>query len=293
MLKELSMGHLDSPPRVSVIMAARNSEGTIIASVLSLQRQTMTAWELVVIDDASSDRTSLIVSSLATNDSRISLRKNLVQTGTGHARALGVKLANAPIVAFLDSDDLWLPHRLEEIVDFMESDGHSWVHSAFQYLRVDGSLSKIVQSRSTENTKEILGSNPIALSTVLIERDRYPHDLQFILSRGQDWQTWVHLASTGLYCEFFASPGVIYRIRHGSVSSNKLLAAQTRLRTLLVLNLGPARTLTSYLKYLGGSTHKYLQRFKRETDNPGIVKFVADLEQESINLRNKILSNHV
>lgn len=272
-------------------MAAQNSEHTIVTSVLSLQRQTLPEWELIVVDDASSDHTSQLLQSLSHDDPRIVIAKNATRSGTGASRAAGVHLARAPIVAFLDSDDLWLPNRLKEALAFMESHDYRWVHSAFQYLHPSGRLSDVVMSRRSSSFKTILGTNPIALSSALLRREEFPMDLSYRFSTGQDWQMWVRLAATGLTPQFLESPGVIYRLRADSLSGKKLHAARQRLKTILTLGLGPVVTLTSYMNYLVGSTQRLMRRFKLSKDSAHLSEFVEALEQSSRTLRANILSN--
>lgn len=280
-----------SSPRVSVIMPARNSEETIVSSLLSLQGQTVQSWELIVVDDASSDRTSELVKHFMKNDSRIRVISKRVGAGSGFARADGVRSAKAPIVAFLDSDDLWLPPHLDKALAFMETKGYRWVHTGFQYLRPHGQISQPISSTTIKGRMDLLGPNPVTLSTVLLRRDDFPLSLSYPFSTGQDWQVWVYLSSQGLTCEFFGNAAVIYRVGYPSVSSNKLNAALQRLKAMLALELGALVTGASYTKYLYGSAPRFMRRFVPAEDGGHTRKLVELLEQRSRGLRANILSD--
>jgi glycosyltransferase involved in cell wall biosynthesis len=100
-------------PRVSVVMAARNAEATIKASLRSLQRQTLQDWECLLVDDDSSDATVALAAELAAQDSRIRLLPAAqAQAGVVAACNRGARLARAPTVAILDADDLAHRKRL-------------------------------------------------------------------------------------------------------------------------------------------------------------------------------------
>ncbi len=98
-------------PAISVIMPAYNASQTIAASIESLKSQTLQNWELIVVDDGSSDDTSQIALALAQQDPRICVVQR-PNSGPSIARNRGVDLARADVLAFLDADDFWAPERL-------------------------------------------------------------------------------------------------------------------------------------------------------------------------------------
>ena len=99
---------------VSVIMPAYNSEVFISESIQSVINQTYPNWELLVIDDASSDSTKKIAEKFSSEDSRIRFFQNSSNSGTHHSRNRGIKAASGDFIAFLDADDLWKPEKLEK-----------------------------------------------------------------------------------------------------------------------------------------------------------------------------------
>ena len=98
-------------PRVSVVMAAKNYGRFLAEAVESVLAQTFTDWELLIIDDGSSDDTTLVAARFA--DSRIRCVKS-DRLGQSRAKNLGIDLARGEFIAFLDADDAWLPTKLEK-----------------------------------------------------------------------------------------------------------------------------------------------------------------------------------
>lgn len=111
----------DSAPTVSVIMAARNASETIAVALASVSSQTLTSWELIVVDDASTDDTSSVVRRHAQSDPRIRLLNVTTQSGPGAARNLALEAARGHWVTVLDADDNYHHERLERLVRAAEA----------------------------------------------------------------------------------------------------------------------------------------------------------------------------
>lgn len=108
---------MNNNPAVSIIMPAYNAEKMIAESIQSVVNQTYTDWELIVINDGSNDNTSTIVSMY--NDPRIILLEQQ-NSGVAEARNNGIRNAHGKMIAFLDSDDLWLATKLEKFMSYVE-----------------------------------------------------------------------------------------------------------------------------------------------------------------------------
>ena len=105
---------------VSVIMPAFNSERYIVESIESILNQTYRNIELLITDDASEDNTISIIKSYAQKDSRVKAFFLKGNTGAGSARNNSIKHAKGRYIAFCDSDDVWLPEKLEKQIRFMQ-----------------------------------------------------------------------------------------------------------------------------------------------------------------------------
>ncbi len=119
---------------VSILTPSFNSAPFIAAAIASVQAQTHTDWELIIIDDASSDETVAIVKALAQNDSRIQCIALPKNQGTGVARNTGLQVAKGRYIAFLDADDLWKPNKLATQIEFMKKQQLAFTYSFYDCI---------------------------------------------------------------------------------------------------------------------------------------------------------------
>src|SRR5688572_3090637 len=113
---------------VSVIMPAYNSGRFLAESVRSVQAQTFGGWELIIVDDGSTDDTAAVARGFAESDARVRYVAR-ANGGQAAARNTGLGEARGPLVAFLDSDDLWLPGKLEAQLGVLERTGVDLVYT--------------------------------------------------------------------------------------------------------------------------------------------------------------------
>lgn len=118
---------------VSVIMPSWNTAGFIAESIRSVIDQTYTKWELIIVDDCSTDNTDEVVASF--HDDRIRYFKNEKNMGAALTRNRALREARGEWIAFLDSDDLWKPKKLENQLAFMKENGY--VFSYHEYEKID------------------------------------------------------------------------------------------------------------------------------------------------------------
>ncbi|MBO3023694.1 glycosyltransferase family 2 protein, partial [Providencia rettgeri] len=114
--------------KVAIIMPAHNAERTIKKSIESILNQTFPDFILYIINDASTDNTKSII--LNFSDPRIVYLENEYNMGVASSRNKGIKLSNSQYIAFLDSDDLWLPEKLQKQITYLE-DGWNVVNSNY------------------------------------------------------------------------------------------------------------------------------------------------------------------
>ena len=118
---------------VSIIMPSWNTARFIRESIASVRNQTYTNWELLIVDDCSTDSTDEIVASYS--DERIRYFKNEKNSGAALTRNRAMREARGEWIAFLDSDDLWAPHKLERQLQFMKE--NNYVFSYHEYVKID------------------------------------------------------------------------------------------------------------------------------------------------------------
>ena len=123
---------------VSVIMPSYKCGRFIKESIESIQAQTYNNWELIVVDDCSDDGTINLVQGLMDHDSRIKIYQNKTNSGAAITRNNALKLAKGRWIAFLDSDDLWLPDKLEHQIKFMEDNGYHFSYHEYTEINEEG-----------------------------------------------------------------------------------------------------------------------------------------------------------
>lgn len=216
-------------PLVSIVMPAFNSERYIQSAVDSVIMQTLTDWELFIIDDGSSDRTYEIVQNLSEGDSRIHVLRNTENCGAAYSRNEAFSCCCGKYIALLDSDDLWYPSKLEKQVSFAEEKHADIV--CCSYAMIDEAGVKrypdfIVPSYI--DFESMLRCSSISCSTALIRREtatgyRFPIDMYH-----EDLAYWLLLLKNGAIAIGMPEVLAAYRVTPGSRASNKLRSATNR-----------------------------------------------------------------
>ena len=153
-------------------MPAYNSAFTIAESIESVIAQTFTDWELLIIDDGSNDDTRNIAEIYAKADSRITLFELSTNQGVAAARNHGMRHAKGSWLAFLDSDDLWHPEKLERQLAFACKEKASITYTATAYIDKNGQPMKYIQKVIPALTlRQLLRKNIMTCSSVMVKRE--------------------------------------------------------------------------------------------------------------------------
>ncbi len=162
-------------PQVSVIMAARNEEHRVGLAISSVFLQTLTDWQLVVVDDASADRTASVLRMFARADPRVEILPSPTNLGRAAARNWAIEQSRADLIAILDADDLMLPQRLQRQVDFMSqhADVGMLGTGAYYVLWPGGPVKRIVPPGDDSAIRHRLeqGSMPFVHPSMLFRRE--------------------------------------------------------------------------------------------------------------------------
>lgn len=245
-------------PKISVIMPAYNAAMYIGEAILSVMVQTVPDWELLVIDDHSSDETVAIVERLALQDSRIRLiRRDTNSGGAAKVRNQGLELSRGEFVAFLDSDDVWLPEKLErQLSAIADAD---LCYTSYQVIGADGAAAKpdyLVPDAVT--FESMLRENVIGCSTVLLRGDlarSHPFNTDFY---HEDYILWLTLLQEG--CRAVGCREVLSKWRYieTSRSFNKGQSAKNRWRIYRdYLKLPLLQSIRAFCAYALAGLKKY------------------------------------
>lgn len=207
---------------VSVIMPAHNAADTLAASMDSVLSQTYPEWELLVIDDASTDETRDIAEKYAEKDKRIRYMHQEQNQGVATARNCGIDAARGRYLAFLDSDDLWMPEKLEKQVAFMQSSGIAFSYHWYSQFIDDPIYPKrLIKTKKKVDYEELLQGNDIGCLTVMLNREKLP-EFQMKRQYHEDYICWLDLLKGGVIAYSLAENLALYRLSRGSLSGNKL-----------------------------------------------------------------------
>lgn len=162
---------MTNTPRVSVVITAFNRAGTIARAIDSVMAQTVDDFEIIVVDDASTDETAMVVEGL--RNPKVRLIRNAVNKGIGGAKNVGVGAARGEYIAFLDSDDEWLPNKLQRQLAEFAADpaGPPLSFHAFWVHRMD--TGKVVLRRPRKYgtwLRSILLGETFSLGSTLLAR---------------------------------------------------------------------------------------------------------------------------
>lgn len=215
-------------PTVSVIMPARNTARWIGDAISSVRSQTFSDWELLVVDDASTDSTESEVRKAAEESfgSRIHLTVLPSHSGAAAARNHAITRARGLWLAFLDSDDCWHPRKLETMLDFADHHGSAFVFHAFEVIDRDGlALGLRRPAPSSVKYDDLLRLCPINCSTAMYNTEKVGKLLMPNFRLRQDLAYWLKVLRRTEIAFGLDETLAFYRIRPDSLSRNKLRAA--------------------------------------------------------------------
>ena len=210
---------------ISIITPSYNSEPYIEDCISSVLNQTYTNWELLIIDDGSTDNSRQIIERFANFERRIKpifLEKNI---GAAAARNLALENCCSSYIAFLDSDDLWLPTKLDVQLRFMKENNYDFTFSSYNVVSENGK--NIISKISAPNKisyNQYLKNTIIGCLTVMINKDKFKSVKMPCLRSSHDMALWLNLLRDGRYAYGLNDCLANYRVVKTSNSSNKFKA---------------------------------------------------------------------
>lgn len=243
---------------VSIVMPAYNAEPFIDAAIHSVVAQTHPHWELLIVDDGCTDGTPAIIRAWAQKDSRIKPLRTSGRTGVANARSVAIDAATGDFIAFLDSDDMWVPQKLRSQLAFMQERSSVFSFTAYKKMDMQGQIGHdVIEVPETVRYNDLLKSNHIGCLTAMLDRRFFENTEVPRLGRREDYRLWLNVLRGPVVHEDYSmwlkllrpvrrgstdstsrrqqilahglnEPLAFYRCGKASLSSNKLKAAASQ-----------------------------------------------------------------
>lgn len=207
---------------VSILTPTYNTEKFIRSTIESAQNQTYTNWEMILVDDASTDNTITIIEEFVKKDSRIKLFKLPQNQGNGFARNAALEKATGKYIAYLDADDLWFPEKLEKQIQFLKANNLHFTFSFYDSIDEEGyDLNRRVESPNPLTYKQLFFCNYVGNLTAIYDVDYFGKIILETSQKRQDWRIWLTILKQIKIAKPVPESLAFYRIRKDSVSSSK------------------------------------------------------------------------
>ena len=249
-------------PIVSVIMPTHNDVRFLTRAIDSVISQSFKDWELLVVDDGSTDDTPTVIAEYAKRDKRIRpFRIDVASGSPTKPRNIGIENATGRYIAFLDSDDLWLPTKLEHQMDvFQEKSDSIMVFSNYKKISEDGEQHKYpIIAPSVLSYNDLLKGNAMGCLTITYDTEKmgkqyFPH------CGHEDYALWLSMLKQGGYAYNTNTVEALYRLKNSSVSSNKLRTIGWQWHIYRVIEkLSTAKSLYYFIHYAVRAVNKGLR----------------------------------
>lgn len=212
---------------ISIVVPVYNAEKFLTDTINTVLSQTYKNWELIFVDDKSTDSSVEIVNEYIQKNNNIKLIQNKENSGAAISRNKGIEEAKGKYIAFLDADDLWEKEKLEKQLKFMKERNCAFSFTGYEFANENGiGNGKIVKVPSKINYKQALKNTTIWTSTVMFNMNKLKKEEIYMpdVRRGQDTATWWKVLKTGVEAYGLNENLSIYRRSTGTLSSNKFKA---------------------------------------------------------------------
>ncbi|MGP4079006.1 glycosyltransferase family 2 protein [Pseudalkalibacillus sp. R45] len=256
----MSIPEQNNQELVSVITAAYNCAKFIKSTIQSVQAQTYENWEMIIVDDCSKDNTAEVILAEAENDPRIKYIKLEKNSGAAVARNTAINEAKGKFIAFLDSDDQWVPHKLERQISYMKENDYAFTFTGYRIIDEEGEpTDQVVQIPKEIDYEGLLKNTIIGCLTVVVNKEKTGHFQMPNIRTRQDFALWLLILKRGFKAYGIQEELALYRKVKGSISSNKIKAAKQNWYVYRKIeNLGLVKAMWVFGNYAYTSLKKTL-----------------------------------
>lgn len=236
---------------VSVVMPVYNCEKYVEESIRSVLEQTYEEFEIIAIDDASTDNSLTILKELEHLDHRLRVIENKLNIGVSKTRNKGIEMAKGEWIAFLDSDDIWCPKKLEaEMVKRKERADCVLFYTATFHIRDDGYMyDYVLPAEEVTSYSLLLRKNIISCSSILVKKEVIQKYLMCGDAYIEDYVSWLRITRDyGPACGINI-PLLKYRITPNSRSRNQVKNAYRMIKSYHFVGVGFLKSVYYTLRY--------------------------------------------
>ena len=205
---------------VTVIMTNYNAEKYIEETIVSILNQTYTNFELIIVDDCSTDSSLKIIREYENNFKNIKILELKKNQGKGFALAKGLENVSGKYLAFIDSDDLWEPEKLQKQIVYMKKEKLNFTFTSYIKFNIGRDTRKRIYALPKVDYNKMLQYSNIGYSTVIIHVDLLKDITIPIIRKRQDYALWLCLLKKEV-AYGLDDPLTLYRVREDSLSKNK------------------------------------------------------------------------
>lgn len=244
---------------VSVITPVYNAEDFLSETIESVIKQTYKNFEYLLIDDCSTDNSAVIVKDYAEEDERIQYLRLEENSGAAVARNMGLEQAQGQFIAFVDSDDIWYPEKLETQLAFMKEYNEAFTYTKYEHITEEGQVESAPEFPKKLDYSGLLKNTAIACSTVVIDRQVIGDFRMPLVRKGQDTATWLRILRNHDYAYLVDDVLNQYRGREGSLSSDKIGALKRTWNTYRNIEKLPLhKAIYYFIFYIGNAIKRRL-----------------------------------
>ena len=244
---------------VSIITPVYNASKFIEETIKSVQLQTYKEWELILVDDCSTDNSGEIIKNIAITDFRIKYIKLKENSGAAVARNTAIANSKGRYIAFLDSDDIWENKKLEIQLEFMKNKDIAFSFSGYELMAENGELiNKKIRVPEVIDYKGYLKNTIIGCLTVIIDKQKVGDFRMPNIRANQDMATWLYIMRDRNVKAYGVNQCLgKYRLVDGSITNNKVKAAKSVWSVYRnIENLSFFKSLFVFLSYAINATKK-------------------------------------
>lgn len=211
---------------VSIITPIYNCEDFLRETIASVSSQSYQDWELIMVDDCSKDKTLKIAKYYAEHDKRIKIVELEKNSGAAVARNTAIALAEGRYIAFLDSDDRWVPKKLEAQLSFMKENNVAFSYAAYEKVDEQGNVVGLVRVPEKVEYNDLLKVCSIGCLTAMYDTYTLGKIYMPLIRKRQDLGLWLRILKKIPYAYGVQEVLGQYQLRSDSISANKISAAK-------------------------------------------------------------------